>query len=75
MTYAPPVAADPVGLSDIADRLGVARQTAKQWHLRKELPPAKWMVSGRPAWDWPTIEKWAKKTGRAPETTTTHEGE
>ena len=62
--YAPSVAADPVGLSDIADRLGVARQTAKQWQLRGQLPPAKWTVSGRPAWDWPTIEKWAKKTGR-----------
>lgn len=64
MTYAPPVAADPVGLSDIADRLGVKRQTAKDWKLRGLLPPPKWVVGGRPAWDWPQIEKWARKTGR-----------
>ena len=75
MTYAPPVAAEPVGLSDIARRLGVAQQTAKQWKLRGLLPEPKWTVGGRPAWDWPQIEKWAKKTGRAPGTTTTHEGE
>jgi predicted site-specific integrase-resolvase len=63
MTYAPTVA-EPVGLSDIADRLGVAHQTAKQWNLRGLLPPPKWTVSGRPAWEWKDVEKWARKTGR-----------
>lgn len=63
MTYAPPVA-DPVGLSDIADRLGVSRDTTKHWKLRGVLPAPKWTVSGRPVWDWPTIERWARKTGR-----------
>lgn len=61
--YAPAVA-DPVGLSDIADRLGVAKETPKHWHARKLLPPPKWTVSGRPVWDWRDIEKWARKTGR-----------
>ena len=63
MTYAPAVA-DPVGLSDIADRLGVEQETAKRWKLRGLLPPPKWTVSGRPAWEWKTIEAWARKTGR-----------
>ncbi len=64
MTYAPPVAADPVGLAEIAQRLNVQRQTAKDWKARKLLPPSKWIVSGSPAWDWRDIEKWARATGR-----------
>lgn len=64
--YTPAMSVDPVGLADIADRLGVARQTAKQWNARKLLPPPKWMVSGSPAWNWADIEKWARKTGRMP---------
>lgn len=64
-TYALPVGADPVGLSDIAERLGVHRQTTKQWNTRGELPPPKWHASGRPLWDWPDIVKWAAKTGRS----------
>lgn len=63
MTYAPPVA-DPVGLSDIADRLGVARPTVKAWKQRGLLPEPKWRASGGPLWDWPQIERWARKTGR-----------
>lgn len=56
--------ADPVGLADIAQRLGVERQTAKTWKLRKLLPEPAWHASGSPLWDWPDIERWAKKTGR-----------
>lgn len=56
--------AEPVGLCDIADRLGVARQTTKQWHLRKLLPPQRWTVSGRPVWEWADIQAWTKRTGR-----------
>ncbi len=64
--YAPPVGADLVGLSEIADRLRVKRQTTKQWKLRGILPPPKWTVGSTPIWEWSTIEKWAKKTGRWP---------
>jgi predicted site-specific integrase-resolvase len=63
VTYAPAVA-EPVGLSDIANRLGVAHQTAKQWKLRGLLPEPRWTVSGRPAWEWKDVERWARKTGR-----------
>jgi hypothetical protein len=56
--------ADPVGVKEIADRLGVRSQTAAMWRYRELLPDPDWIVSGLPAWDWPKIEKWAKETGR-----------
>lgn len=54
-----------VGLADIADRLDVSRTTVDQWKWRGVLPSPKWSISGRPAWDWPDIEAWAKETGRS----------
>lgn len=59
-----PLLADPVTLAEIADRLGVARQTAKQWRLRKVLPPPKWTPAGAPLWEWADVRRWAIKTGR-----------
>jgi hypothetical protein len=55
---------EPVGLAEIADRLGVKRQTAAVWRTRKVLPDPKWTVSGAPAWNWPDIAAWARETGR-----------
>ena len=55
---------EPVGVAEIADRLGVKRQTAQMWNYRKLLPKPKWTVSGQPAWNWPDIERWAKESGR-----------
>ena len=54
----------PVGLVEIADRLGVTRGVVDQWRHRGLLPEPEWTVGGRPAWKWETVEKWAKKTGR-----------
>lgn len=54
----------PVGLKEIADRLGVKRQTANVWHFRKLLPEPRWVVSGSPAWDWQEVKDWARQTGR-----------
>jgi hypothetical protein len=55
------VECDPVGIADIADRLGVPRGTVKIWHHRGKLPPSRWVVSGRPCWDWPRdVAAWAK---------------
>jgi hypothetical protein len=56
---------DIVGMVEIADRLGVARQTPRQWQQRKLLPAPDAVVSWDiPVWRWATIEKWAKETGR-----------
>jgi predicted DNA-binding transcriptional regulator AlpA len=53
-----------VGLKEIAERLGVKQQTAAAWRHRGLLPPPEGTVSGAPAWQWHTIEAWAKATGR-----------
>jgi predicted site-specific integrase-resolvase len=56
-----------VGLVEIAERCGVARQTARQWRHRGLLPEPGWMVSGAPIWEWRTIEEWARSSGRVSE--------
>lgn len=55
---------DPVGELEIAARLGVRPKTVNMWALRNLLPEPRWLVSGRPAWNWPEIEQWAVATGR-----------
>jgi predicted DNA-binding transcriptional regulator AlpA len=55
---------EPVGIKEIAERLGVRRTTVDQWLQRKLLPDSTWTVGGRPAWEWSEIEAWAKATGR-----------
>ena len=56
---------DPVGLAEIAERLGVQRRTAVTWHSRGLLPkPAAVVSTNIPVWSWPVIEDWARETGR-----------
>lgn len=55
---------EPVGIKEIAERLGVQRATVDQWLQRRLLPEASWVVGGRPAWDWRHVEEWARETGR-----------
>lgn len=55
---------DPVGVAEIADRLGVRQQTVSMWKYRGLLPEPRWTVSRLPAWDWPDIAQWARETGR-----------
>ena len=54
----------PVGLTEIAQRLNVARPTTDQWRIREILPEPEWTVGGRPAWSWGRIKLWAIETGR-----------
>jgi ParB family chromosome partitioning protein len=58
------VDADPVGVADIADRLGVKAQTVAQWKLRGLLPAPRWTVSGMAVWQWADVADWARSTGR-----------
>jgi predicted DNA-binding transcriptional regulator AlpA len=59
------VDADPVGETEIAERLGRPRQTVSTWRQRNTgFPEPRWTVGGRPAWDWSDIEAWARETGR-----------
>ena len=55
---------EPVGVVDIAKRLGVKQQTVAMWRYRGLLPEAPWSVSSQPAWNWPDIQRWAEATGR-----------
>lgn len=55
---------EPVGLAEIAERLGVKRGTVDVWRRRDRLPEPRWTVGGRPAWDWADIVAWAERTGR-----------
>ncbi len=55
---------DLVGPNEIADMLGVKRQTVYVWRNRRLIPEPEWTVSGSPIWQRKTVEKWAKETGR-----------
>ena len=57
----------PVGPPEIAERLNVERRTVDSWRQRDVgFPEPRWTVGGRPAWDWPDVEKWARLTSRLP---------
>lgn len=61
---------DPVGPEEIAERLAVKRDTIYQWRQRDlGFPEPRWRVGGRPAWNWPEIEAWARSVDRMPATT------
>ena len=55
---------DPVGLSDVAARLGYPVDTVRMWRYRGLLPEPAATVSGSPVWDWPDVYRWARRTGR-----------
>lgn len=58
---------DPVGLTEIAEMLGKAHETMKQWNRQKILPKPAAKIGGRvPVWSRAEIEKWARKTGKMP---------
>jgi len=55
---------DIVGLNEIADRLGVQKNTPDTWRGRGLLPEPAVVVSGTPLWEWSTILDWARRTRR-----------
>ncbi len=65
---------DPVGLQEIADRLGVDRGTVNSWRSRSKdvrrvagMPKPDAVRTGTPLWSWRTIEAWATETKRLPQ--------
>lgn len=60
-------AAEPVGIQEVAERLGVKHQTVRAWRVLGALPPAWAELAVGPVWKWSTIRQWARDTGRLPE--------
>lgn len=63
---------EPVGIPEIADRLGVSVNTVHSWRQRSRkggapgFPEPDGAVSNGecPYWWWETVEAWAEETGR-----------
>lgn len=56
--------ADPVGVLEIAQRLGVRDRTVHMWLYRGIVPdPDYSSVNGSRAWEWATVLEWAGRTG------------
>ncbi len=58
------MAADMVSMAEIAERLGVSRQTVARWQRRGLLPDPSSYAGDEPEWDWHGGEEWARATGR-----------
>lgn len=57
--------ADPVGVLEVAARLGVEDRSVHQWLHRNRLPAADYeTVNGSRAWEWRKILWWAGETNR-----------
>lgn len=54
------------GLAEIADALGVERNTVHQWHSRgqKDMPEPDWRLAMGPVWTGKSIGPWIRKQRR-----------
>jgi predicted DNA-binding transcriptional regulator AlpA len=52
---------DLVGVTDIAERQGVAVNTAWRWSRRDDFPEPIGAIGRRPVWRWRDVERWARK--------------
>lgn len=66
MTTTPPAESVPdiVGITEIAERLGVTRNTPTVWRSRGLFPAPDLDLAMGPVWLWARIEEWARTTGR-----------
>lgn len=56
---------DLVGSAEIADRLGVVRETVLLWRRRPlDFPEPVAKLQQAMVWHWPDVEAWARATGR-----------
>jgi predicted site-specific integrase-resolvase len=52
---------DLVGLTQIAERLGVPRGTVDSWRHRGKLPEPNLMIGIHPYWEWSSIKDWNRR--------------
>ena len=54
-----------VGMTEIAERLGVKRITVDSWWRNSVMPPPRYNIDNRLIWDWEEdIYPWARRTRR-----------
>ncbi len=57
--------ADPVGVREIAERLGASRKTVWKWTNQGIFPDAEYpAVNTFPAWEWETVLRWVGDSRR-----------
>src|SRR5450759_3266979 len=61
------VEVEAVGVAEIAELLGVARNTVTSWRQRKQLPPPRWDLKSGPIWLADDITAWYAKTKGSPD--------
>jgi len=54
---------DPVGVSEIADMLGVTRQQVSQYKFHNKLPDPKVVLAQGPLWDKTEIQSFINNVG------------
>lgn len=59
-----PPECEPVGIIEIAELLGVKRNTVDMWRVRGVFPSPRWTVGGRPCWNQSDVLAWARATRR-----------
>jgi predicted DNA-binding transcriptional regulator AlpA len=59
-----PDAHELIGPAQVAEMLGVAESTVRQWVHRHRLPPSVSGIADRPRWPRSVIFEWAVTTGR-----------
>lgn len=56
---------DLVGAAEVAERLGIARQSVHQLrHRHADFPQPLARLQQALVWNWPDVEEWARRTGR-----------
>lgn len=61
--YGPGLGGWCMGIAEIAEQLGMRRQTVAQWHARAKLPPPDGQLAMGPVWRETTIEAWLATLG------------
>jgi predicted site-specific integrase-resolvase len=54
---------EPMGVAEVADMLGVKRDTVDKWLFRGLLEP-RWRLVAGPIFERADVEQWAEATGR-----------